>query len=131
MVVIRGFPRPLKNAKKRPLDLFSYPKARSPSDASDAPPRGIPNGVANDAKSGANVNAKVNVNAKRKREDTAWSESTIDKQLGPPDRRLLKGATTNLQTMMHVFKGNVGPGILAMPYAFANVGLIPGLVIQC
>jgi proton-coupled amino acid transporter len=29
---------------------------------------------------------------------------------------------------MHVIKGNVGPGILALPYAFANIGMLPGIL---
>lgn len=37
--------------------------------------------------------------------------------------------TTNLQTMMHIFKANIGTGILAMPNAFMNAGLFLGLAV--
>ena len=53
---------------------------------------------------------------------TVWTEDHIDDNVLPPTRTLKKGATTNLQTMMHIFKGNIGTGILAMPYAFSNGG---------
>lgn len=36
--------------------------------------------------------------------------------------------TTNTATMMHLLKGNIGTGILAMPSAFANAGLLVGTV---
>jgi hypothetical protein len=39
------------------------------------------------------------------------------------------GMTTNLQTMMHLLKGNIGTGILAMPNAFSNSGLLTGTIL--
>ncbi|KAH9497816.1 hypothetical protein DERF_013772 [Dermatophagoides farinae] len=36
--------------------------------------------------------------------------------------------TTNMQTMMHIMKANIGTGILAMPTAFMNAGLYVGLI---
>ena len=53
---------------------------------------------------------------------TVWAEDRIDDNVLPPTRTLKKGATSNLQTMTHIFKGNIGTGILAMPYAFSNSG---------
>jgi hypothetical protein len=38
------------------------------------------------------------------------------------DETELISRTTNCQTMMHLLKGNIGPGILAMASAFANAG---------
>jgi len=35
-------------------------------------------------------------------------------------------ATTDLETMVHLLKGNIGPGILALPQAFMNAGLWVG-----
>ncbi|CAL4105734.1 unnamed protein product [Meganyctiphanes norvegica] len=35
-------------------------------------------------------------------------------------------ATTDLETMIHLLKGNIGPGILALPQAFMNAGLWVG-----
>lgn len=59
---------------------------------------------------------------------TIWNEDRIDENLSPPTRTLKKGATSNLQTMTHMFKGNIGTGILAMPYAFSNTGIWAGFV---
>jgi len=59
---------------------------------------------------------------------TVWDEGRIDDNVLPPTRTLKKGATSNTQTMMHIFKGNIGTGILAMPYAFSNGGLWAGFV---
>lgn len=37
--------------------------------------------------------------------------------------------TSDLQTMMHVLKANIGTGVLAMPNAFRNVGLWLGFLL--
>ena len=37
-------------------------------------------------------------------------------------------ATTNCETMIHLLKGNISPGILALPKAFVNAGLCFGLM---
>lgn len=37
--------------------------------------------------------------------------------------------TTDSQTMTHILKANVGTGVLAMPNAFKDIGLWPGLIL--
>ena len=37
-------------------------------------------------------------------------------------------ATTNCETMIHLLKGNISPGILDLPKAFVNAGLCFGLM---
>ncbi|CAF5127836.1 unnamed protein product, partial [Rotaria sp. Silwood1] len=32
--------------------------------------------------------------------------------------------TTNLETLMHLIKGNIGAGILAFPYALSKAGIL-------
>lgn len=44
----------------------------------------------------------------------------------PPPKRELEHPTTNCETLIHVLKGNVGTGLLAMPEAFKNAGLWVG-----
>ena len=40
---------------------------------------------------------------------------------------ILYAVCRNFGTIMHIIKGNLGTGILAMPYAFANAGILVGI----
>ncbi|XP_025422068.1 proton-coupled amino acid transporter-like protein pathetic isoform X2 [Sipha flava] len=54
-----------------------------------------------------------------------------DAELGgydPFDHRVVQHPTTDMETFIHLLKGSLGSGILAMPLAFMNAGLIFGLV---
>jgi proton-coupled amino acid transporter len=46
----------------------------------------------------------------------------------PYEHRNVQHPTSNLDTAIHLLKGNIGTGILAMPEAFKNAGLIAGSV---
>ncbi|XP_026679253.1 proton-coupled amino acid transporter 1-like [Diaphorina citri] len=48
--------------------------------------------------------------------------------LNPLLSRDLENPTSNFDTMIHLLKGNIGTGILAMPDAFRNAGLFVGLL---
>ncbi|XP_022900132.1 proton-coupled amino acid transporter-like protein CG1139 [Onthophagus taurus] len=51
-----------------------------------------------------------------------------DEFYDPHLHRNAPAPTTNTETMIHLLKGSLGTGILAMPYAFKNSGLINGFV---
>uniref|UniRef100_A0A2S2PTU5 Proton-coupled amino acid transporter 4 n=1 Tax=Schizaphis graminum TaxID=13262 RepID=A0A2S2PTU5_SCHGA len=46
----------------------------------------------------------------------------------PHAHRILEHPTTNNETLIHLLKGSLGTGILAMPNAFYNSGLLVGTV---
>lgn len=52
-------------------------------------------------------------------------ESRLDSTQPLPDGRVER-KTSNTATMMHLMKGNIGTGILAMPNAVMNAGLLVG-----
>lgn len=45
----------------------------------------------------------------------------------PTMNRDLKHPTSSNETLVHLLKGSMGPGILSMPHAFKNAGLYVGL----
>ncbi|VVC27247.1 Amino acid transporter, transmembrane domain [Cinara cedri] len=46
----------------------------------------------------------------------------------PHAHRILEHPTTNSETLIHLLKGSLGTGILAMPNAFLNSGLLVGTI---
>ncbi|KAI8430633.1 hypothetical protein MSG28_000836 [Choristoneura fumiferana] len=51
-----------------------------------------------------------------------------DEDYNPFEHRKLAHPTSDLDTLIHLLKGSLGSGILAMPLAFRNAGLFFGLV---
>ncbi|XP_052752574.1 proton-coupled amino acid transporter-like protein CG1139 [Galleria mellonella] len=46
----------------------------------------------------------------------------------PYDNRVVEHPTTNTETLLHLLKGSLGTGILAMPHAFSNSGYVVGSI---
>lgn len=59
-------------------------------------------------------------------EPTAPKDDKTKNEYHPASERRLEHPTSNFDTLIHLLKGNIGTGILAMPDAFKNAGLIFG-----
>lgn len=73
-----------------------------------------------DEKKGSPDNAIFMVNIKQDPQETEEYE--------PYDNRVVEHPTTNLETFLHLLKGSLGTGILAMPKAFSNAGYVVGSI---
>ncbi|XP_050417748.1 neutral amino acid uniporter 4 [Patella vulgata] len=60
--------------------------------------------------------------------DENTPDSSFTSSIEFSHERLDEHATSNLQSLMHLLKGNIGTGILAMPIAVSNAGLWVGTV---
>ncbi|XP_012236040.1 proton-coupled amino acid transporter-like protein CG1139 [Linepithema humile] len=61
-------------------------------------------------------------------EEKKKSTDEKDENYDPYSYRVVEHPTTDAETLLHLLKGSLGTGILAMPKAFYNAGYIVGLV---
>lgn len=57
-----------------------------------------------------------------------FNKNKSESEYNPYDNREVKHPTTNAETLLHLLKGSLGTGILAMPMAFLKSGYILGTV---
>lgn len=106
------------NSERQPLLLAAHSSAESLDHHSQPPAPPTNNtliNVAGGSSSGAPGGA-----------DSGGESSKEDLFLDPLANRDLEHPTSNLDTLIHLLKGNIGTGILAMPDAFKNAGLYVG-----
>lgn len=61
-------------------------------------------------------------------EEKKKNEHKHENDYDPYDYRVVEHPTTNAETMLHLLKGSLGTGILAMPKAFFNAGYVIGII---
>ncbi|EZA48331.1 Proton-coupled amino acid transporter [Ooceraea biroi] len=60
--------------------------------------------------------------------EAALSSTADTEDYDPHKHRNRQNPTTNFETLVHLLKGSLGTGILAMPNAFYNSGLLVGVI---